>query len=638
MFEERWIQATPRDCLAIGLWSGFAIGVIDALEVAGQALASGVPIGSVVLKGSILGVLSVALYGAVVFILTGLALAATKVLFGSFGRRPRDVLAAATSVMVVTVAVLFTWGNVVGLLRTGSLKLKWIGADLAVLGLALAVSLILIRIVSKFVARSRRALSAIALSILLVAGLLSIGRQLRGLRDIDSSTANTLPNLLLIEVDTLRADYLSSYGYSRSTSPNIDKLVGEGIQYSMCVSPSSSTAPVHASLWTGQFPAEHGVLTNGQKLQDSVTTLAEVLQSRGYLTGGFVTNPVIDARKGFDQGFDFYAVTEGTHYFRRPTFKSAPFAQWWHSLKIVTLADRLGKRNLVTRLATDFIQKQAQSPFFLFVHYFDPHHPYEPPEDIVAKFRRTPTAADGSGERIKKIRSGVVEPSREEILGLEDLYASEVAQADLEVGQVLSALEDSGQAANTLVVFWADHGENLWEHGEIPGSKSRFRNVFGHQRQLFQSLVHVPLVLRWPGKLPVGRRIDAPVASTELRSLVLDLLSGEENVESLLEPSLDRPLFGSIYQSPRNFFVMYRGWKLIRYELDGVISETMYDIEADPSEKMNVLDSFPSQGENLRSMLDAWLETLPVDHSEPARDSELDPETERQLRALGYVD
>lgn len=638
MLEVRWMQTTPRDCLAIGLWSGIVIGVIDALEVAGQALASGVPIGGVVLKGSLLAVLSAASYGSVTFILTGLALATMKVLFGVLRRRPKEVLGVATSVTVAIAAVLFSWGNVNGLLRTGSLQLKWLGADLAVLGLALVLSLILIRIVAKIVVSSRRASSAIALSILLVATLFPIGKQIRGLWTAGSSTANTTPNLLLIEVDTLRADYLSSYGYSRSTSPNIDRLVGEGIQYSMCVSPSSSTAPVHASLWTGQFPAEHGVLINGQKLRGSVTTLAEILQSRGYLTGGFATNPVIDARKGFDQGFDFYAVTEGTHYFRRPTFKGAPFSQWWHSLKIITLADRLSRRNLVTRLATDFLRKQARSPFFLFVHYFDPHHPYEPPEAMASKFRRTPTAANGSGERIKKIRSGNVEPSREEIFGLEDLYAAEVAQADLEVGQILRALEETGKAENTLVVFWADHGENLWEHGKIPGSKSNFRNVFGHQRQLYQSLVHVPLVVRWPGKLPAGLRIDAPIGSTELRSLVLGLLGGEERVESLIEPSLDRPLFGSIFQSPENYFVLYRGWKLIRYDLDGQTWEELYSIETDPSEKENVLDRFPAEGEKLRSLLDAWLETLPVEHSRNAGDSDLDSETERQLRALGYID
>ena len=189
-------------------------------------------------------------------------------------------------------------------------------------------------------------------SALVIAAFPFLGAQLRPTSI--ASDASSQPNLLIIGIDTLRADHLATYGYKRPTSPNIDGLAASGVLYENCISPQSSTAAAHASLWTREYPHEHGVLGNGYSLPNSTQTLASDLAVRAFQTAGFVTNRIIDSPKGFGRGFESYAATGAKYIFHRPSFRQAPTMQWWHSLGLVTLFDKLAAGDLVTEAASHY--------------------------------------------------------------------------------------------------------------------------------------------------------------------------------------------------------------------------------------------------------------------------------------------
>lgn len=453
------------------------------------------------------------------------------------------------------------------------------------------------------------------------------------------SASNGPPNVLVIGIDTLRADHLGAYGYPRATSPNIDRLAAEGVRYARCLSPDSSTAASHASLWTGRYPHGHGVLGNGFTLGPGVDTLAEVLSGRGYETVGFTTNQMIDARKGFAQGFRRYMTTGTETLLHRPSFAQSPRFQWIHSLKLVMLRDKLVPNSLVTQAALDYLRRDARGPFFLFVQYLDPHAPYEPAERFAAPLRRRPGRADGSMDGIGRLRRNGAPITAEQAEGLEDLYDGEIRQVDEEVGRLLRALDESGLAKDTLVVLWADHGENMANAHELPWRTDELRNVFGHGYQLYDALVHVPLIVRWPERLPAGRVVTTPVSTTQVRDLIVRLLDAGGAPGDVLEPDRAEPIFGEIIPLDVQSYSIQRGaWKLIRYERGATDRrEELYDVERDPAEQRNLLGAEPEVAAQLQGILERWVSTHSRSLVGRKVGSSVDDETMRQLRALGYV-
>ncbi|MEM7357167.1 MAG: sulfatase, partial [Acidobacteriota bacterium] len=244
------------------------------------------------------------------------------------------------------------------------------------------------------------------------------------------------PNLLLVTVDTLRADHCSIYGYERETTPVLDDLAREGAILGPAYAPMSTTAPAHASIFTGRYPISHGVVRNGLILAQDQTTLAEVLQQARYTTGAVVSSLVLKPRYGLGQGFGTY---ESEFEINRETVDR-------HQWKGVEGFDR--RADETTDLALAWLERRPRDrPFFLWVHYFDPHSPYSPPPAFEGRFP-VPEGATDLAIAIAR-------------------YDEEIAFADQQLGRLLAAIERQEITEQTLAVVTSDHGEGLNQHGHM---------------------------------------------------------------------------------------------------------------------------------------------------------------------------
>lgn len=273
------------------------------------------------------------------------------------------------------------------------------------------------------------------------------------------------PDILLVTIDTLRADHVGCYGYSRPTTPNLDRLAREGVRYGNCQSVAPITLPSHATILTGQLPPRHGVRNNtSYRLPESVPTLAEALRAQGYRCGAFVGALPVAARFGLDRGFDVYddalpQAPQGFHFPERPA-------------------------RMVVQSAMRWVREQdSHQPVFTWVHFFEPHHPYEPPPPFDGSFADRP-------------------------------YDGEIAAADAALGDLLEAWTATRETS-PLVVVTSDHGEGLGEHGEA-----------SHTLFLFQTTLHVPLVLHWSDRLVPGV-IDEPVTLADIAPTILRTIGAD---------------------------------------------------------------------------------------------------------------
>jgi choline-sulfatase len=369
-------------------------------------------------------------------------------------------------------------------------------------------------------------------------------------------------NLVLVSVDTLRADHLSSYGAAFLKTPHIDRLASEGVLYENVSTVAPTTLPAHASLFTGLTPIAHGVRDNvGFYLDGRSTTLAEHLKSQGYDTAAFVGAFVLDSRFGLDRGFDRYdddveGDTEGVD--------SGFVAQRRGAEVLESALDWLGSRGETSR------------PFFAFIHFYDPHTPYE-----------------GGG------------------------YRAEVTYVDSLVGQLLSWLQTSGLDERTVVALTSDHGESLGEHGEET-----------HGLFLYQSTLSIPFLLRYPGA-PAGRRISTPTPITAVPMVLLEIL----RVPPLpgRRPGDEQPLYAETFV-PR----LHYGWSELRsltrwpHKLVMAPKPELYDLSKDPGETTNRIEELPEVSRVLRAELEPMA-------SAPASPQNPDRETLEKLRSLGYV-
>lgn len=450
--------------------------------------------------------------------------------------------------------------------------------------------------------RSSGALAAVLLLLLVSACAREEGR-----RDLDPR-----PNVLLITIDTLRADYLGCYGSPDVESPNIDRLAVEGVQFMRAVAPSQCTNPAHASIMTGLYLAEHGVYDNTTKLADEAVTLAERLLIEGYRTIAAVSARHLNPKNSnFGQGFETFLKCG-------PTELTA------------------GKRN---RRFFRAIHAAADRPFFAWVHYFDPHGDYNPPGLFDTMYRAAdhfdPVEPrpwmDISTER-KKGRE--VDP--DEIIAR---YKGEISYLDSEIGRLLDLLEETGLHRRTLVVLVADHGESMTEKG-----------IFFCHAGLYNQVLHVPLILRHPGRLPAGVTVETPVSPLDILPTLLELLDLDSTArvsgESLL-PAIDdpehlpsRPLFseavGGVIRS-----VHLDGFKFIKAYPGkdwSVTEDHLYRPFVDYAENQDLLLDHPERADLMDRLLTRWLDAAAW-HTLPSRQREwLDRETEEALRELGYLE
>ncbi len=329
------------------------------------------------------------------------------------------------------------------------------------------------------------------------------------------AAAERAPNVLLIVVDTLRADHLSTYGYARPTSPHLTQLAAQGTLFENAIAPSSWTLPVHASLLTGLYPREHKVDNDGALLGWDYPVLGDAFRARGYRTAAFSANTLLFCRRrGFGRGF--------IHF--EDDFQSlgSSFAQTFYGDLIKHLLFQLQwKRDLFGRRSAEQINQHAlrwidggHRPFFVFLNYMDVHDPYRPPEPYLHRY----TKMRDPGSRASEHWDWFEHLTPQQRQGAVDAYDGAINYVDDHLQELMRNLKERGLDGNTLVVITSDHGESFGEHG-----------LMTHGNALYRELIHVPLVLWEPGKIPAGKRINTPVSLTSIPATLLEEAGGADD-------------------------------------------------------------------------------------------------------------
>jgi len=410
------------------------------------------------------------------------------------------------------------------------------------------------------------------------------------------------PNVLVVVVDTLRADHLALYGYSRSTSPHLDAMAKRGVVFENDIAPSSWTLPSHASMLTGRYPHDHGV-DHEVALDARYPTLPEIFQQHGYRTGGFSANLFYFTRRaGLGRGFIrfrdyFYSV--GDMFFRtfwgRVLNRYLPNTPW-----VNEYLPRKGAGE-INRELLDWIDHDRDKPFFAFINYFDVHGPYLPKSPAREMFYGTKTVDTPPiiDQRIDRDQDPYLfrlsRMSPPEFQHKVDAYDGAIFYVDQQFANLFSELEKRGLTENTLVVITSDHGECLGDHG-----------LLEHWNALYRELIHVPLIYYWPGKIPEDVRISKAISGASLPATVLDLVGIRSNV-SFPIPSVaqlwQRPEADPAWPDPlaemaKNLnlppgYPAHQGWlkAIVNPRWHLIVSEKrspeLYDWSADPRELHN---------------------------------------------------
>jgi arylsulfatase A-like enzyme/Tfp pilus assembly protein PilF len=392
------------------------------------------------------------------------------------------------------------------------------------------------------------------------------------------------PNLVLITIDTLRADHVGVYGDAAAETPTLDALARRGVRFARARSAAPLTGPSHATILTGVYPPQHGVRDNVNFVLDNRhPTLAGLLKEKGYRTAAFVGAYPLASAFGFGRGFERFG--EGFH-------ETAALGQG---------AERPG--NEVADAALEWLASTGRDPFFVWIHLYDPHAPYTPPAPYAERFRDRP-------------------------------YDGEIAFADAQVGRVLEALRTSRRDANTLVVVLSDHGEGLGEHGEAT-----------HGMLVYDSTLHVPWIMAGPG-VPAGRVVADEVGTVDVLPTLLGLvhasppsgLPGRDLRPALAERSVrSEPLYAeSLFGRLNCRWSALRSWTSGGLKLIEGSEPELYDLANDPGELVNRASAEPDKVARLRGTLRSAVARM-APPGDSAKAVALSPEQEEKLRSLGYA-
>ena len=397
------------------------------------------------------------------------------------------------------------------------------------------------------------------------------------------------PSVLLVSIDTLRADHVGSYGYRAAATPVIDALAARGLRFEQAETVTPLTLPAHASLLSGTFPAFHGVRDNGSfYVGDEVTTLAEALKAHGYRTGGFVGAYVLDHRWGIAQGFDHYYDDFDLSRFEMAAGLDA--------------AQRPGTEVVDHALA--WLAGEGDRPFFAWVHLYDPHSPYVPPEPYRSRFPAT----------------------------LEGAYDGEIAATDAQVGRLVDFLTRSGRLENTVIVVVGDHGESLGEHGEQQ-----------HGFFVYDAAVRIPLIVAGP-RVPT-RAVADQVRIVDVMPTILELagVGVPSAVQGVSLMPLGRGERQDLLGFSETWYPRYHyGWSELtavrdgRYKFIAAPRRELYDTRTDPGELHDVAASNPRVADALERALADMTAKLAI-AATPQKPRPVEPDVEERLRSLGYV-
>ncbi|MEE8424732.1 MAG: sulfatase-like hydrolase/transferase [Elusimicrobiota bacterium] len=406
-------------------------------------------------------------------------------------------------------------------------------------------------------------------------------------------------HVVLITIDTLRADHLPMYGYDKVETPHLDALLKDSVLFENAASHAPITLPSHASIMTGLYPMGHGVRNNGNfYASDSLHTMAEILKDNGYRTGAFVGSFVLDSRFGLDQGFEVYDddMIDGRA-------KASPFM----------FKDRTAGTTLprIFSWLQDYQREKSRGPLFLWTHFYDPHREYTPPEPFASRYRAQP-------------------------------YDGEIAYTDSQIGLLLDALKGRGLYDDALIIVTADHGESLGEHGETTHS------VF-----IYEATQHVPLLIKFPHSKYAGAKVAELVRHVDLLPTVLDVVrvrsvpkivrAGLPGVSLLPRaagkaPKLELASYAEAYLPKHHF-----GWSALESLREGSLKyiqaprPELYDLAQDPQELDNLAEKKPKIARRFRLRLKELKEAQVSAAAGGAAAREMDRETIEKLKSLGYI-
>ena len=473
--------------------------------------------------------------------------------------------------------------------------------------------------------------------IITIFAVLTVGVFFAARYGVNKSVKTDKPlNILLITIDTLRADHLGCYGNSQIKTPNIDNLAKEGVRFKSVVCQAPLTGPSHVSILTGLYPHTHGVRINGYPLRDSVLTIAKILKMNKYKTAGFVSVNFLGGDvSGLGRGFD---VFDWPRQIEQPAEEA-------------------------TQKAITWLNEHAKDRFFVWVHYYDAHSDSIPPYPYNVMYDPSYSGqVTGSPQFLDKVNNGEIKLSKRDNEHIDALYKGEISYVDKSIGVLIEHLKDTGAYKNTLIIVTADHGEAHGEH----------ENYFGHSLQLYDPSIMVPLIFVNRTALPSNMRVDTQVESIDIIPTALEIIgleAPEEMEGKTLVPLIDKRKRPAVY-SEKAFSetqnmrwgglilndnladaekihervksgkeisrcVRTPRWKFIlSQESSGRVDE-LYDMKNDPEEKKNLIYENIGTADELKKDMKSWMRG--EERSAPSESSPMDEKTLETLKSLGYV-
>ena len=464
---------------------------------------------------------------------------------------------------------------------------------------------------------------------------------------------NAPVNVVFISIDSLRADHVSAYGYRRKTTPNLDRLARHGSLFVTVVAESSWTLPTHVTMLTGLATSTHGVEQfTGARFDAESQTLAEILSDEGYRTFGVFSGPYLHPAFGLSRGFERYLSADGDVVCVAGDCNTGADAlSEDEAVKAARVAAHESVTSpLVTQRGLDFIRSVGDEPFFLFLHYFDVHFDYVPPEKYAVKFDPD---YEGSitGNRFED--NGAVHPfmSKRDLRHILALYDGEILFVDDYIGRVIRELKRLGLEENTLVVVTSDHGDEFFEH-----------RGKGHGHTLFDEVIKVPLIMRLPGRIPPGSQVESQVRQVDIVPTILGLVgrpglakdSDGLDLTAWLVTGEEPPrqtATSRLHANGEYVSIRTNEHKLLVHRHGSTEEVMVFDLKTDPAEKDPVFRSrqeaqaFGAGGR----FTELWRALMASDGADERRTNaspdsgsepelpELPEELREQLRSLGYI-
>ena len=424
------------------------------------------------------------------------------------------------------------------------------------------------------------------------------------------------PSIVLISIDCLRADHVGAYGYKRDTTPHIDAFAQDAVLFETALSTAPNTFPAHTSMFTGLYPSVHGA-NNWVKLDSSTAVLTEILSGAGYQTDGVATGAYISQDFGFERGFDLY------RFDHRAT------------------AAQVGEQ------AVELLRLGQGSDQFLFVHLVDPHWPYRPAEEFLDRFGPRPSNLDAL---LRKVVQNEPPSNPKEVDQIVDLYDAEIASVDRAVGRLLGKMKKMGLYDASLIILTADHGEGLYEHEN-----------WQHSINLFEELLRIPLIVKWPGDSLIGR-ISTPVSQVDILATILESariaprrsqgIALKEFVKDTARARARKTVVSEIGWRPTDSWRLMISFRTARLKyiatLSGLLGieldegkierEELYDLIQDPQEQNDLLAFSSVDVEPFRRHLTNYSNEAKAMRAGRQSESVMESDTTlERLRSLGYI-